>query len=488
MLKNDQKSCQPDLKTCPFCGKAAVFSKFGGKSSGLETFFHVSCHPCGVIISGSSEAEVISKWNTRVFSVGEEVYIDISLFSGIEQAPQTDSGIASIKLKHISVRTAVTALNDLRIFSKSSNSSSKKEDNGKDKAKSSSSRSSSSGIFPDYWNRSVLVKGTKSQQDQALIALSAIDKPQKGMVDEVVFLQTVDVNEALAVLQDMYEALTIRKVAHDRLLISGQNKLVERALAAVERMDGTGLQVRVEAVIAYLTDREYRELGAKFGLHRSHLQGSLNSRFVDVFSSSYSGLLVDWFDRYLSAHVAANDGFAKGEILSSPVLTVLNGQQANIVVGQNVPFISKKSSGGDDEEDDKDETSVERKDVGLSFTIQPVIRPDGDFITLKVSQELSSINPESQLANAVDLIVDKKSVLSTVLVGNGDTVMLGGLRVHEAGNSIERVPLLGDIPLLGEIFTYRGSKKETRHLVVSLRVNVVSSPQKTVVTYSRWKG
>jgi len=87
MLKKDQKSSQPDLKTCPFCGKAAVFSSFNGsESSGLETFFHVSCHPCGVIISGSSEAEVISKWNTRIFSVNEDVFIDIPLRSGIEQA------------------------------------------------------------------------------------------------------------------------------------------------------------------------------------------------------------------------------------------------------------------------------------------------------------------------------------------------------------------------------------------------------------------
>jgi len=156
------------------------------------------------------------------FTGDPDLVVDFSrMLADIDQAPQTDSGIASIKLKHIAVRTAVAALNGLHIFGES-NSLSVKEDNEQGKTKTSSD---SSGIFPDYWNRSVLVKGTKAQQDMALIALSAIDKPQKGMVDEVVFLQTVDVNEALAVLQDMYEALTIRKVARDRLLISGQDNL-----------------------------------------------------------------------------------------------------------------------------------------------------------------------------------------------------------------------------------------------------------------------
>lgn len=423
------------------------------------------------------------------FSGDPDLVSDFSrMLADIDQPPQTDSGIASIRLKHISVRTAAAALADLNIFGKSNASKQSGGSSGQDGVQKTSGSSRASGIFPDYWNRSVVVRGTKEQQDMALVALSAIDKPQEGLVDEVVFLQTVEVDQALAVLRDMYEKLTIRKVAGDRLLISGEDKLVERALASVHRMDGTGLQVRVEAVIAYLTDREFRELGTKFGLNRSHLRASLNSSFADVFPDSYSGLLVDFFDRYLSAHVAANDGFAKGEILSSPVLTVLNGQEAEIIVGQNVPFLSKKSTSSSKDDDSEDGTSVERKDVGLSFTVKPVIRPDGDFIILKVSQELSSVNPESQLSNAVDLIVDKKSVASTVLVGNGDTIMLGGLRVDEVGKSVDMVPFLGEIPLLGQLFTYTAEKVETRHLVVSLRVNVVSSPQKSIITFSPVKG
>ncbi|MGR0481832.1 MAG: hypothetical protein ACTFAL_10625 [Candidatus Electronema sp. V4] len=371
------------------------------------------------------------------------------MLAKVDQPPQTDSGIASIQLRHISVRTAVAALNDLKIFAKSGSSSAKGE--------KSASGSQSGGIFPDYWHRSVIISGTKNQQDMALLALSAIDKPQEGHADEVVFLNVLTADDALAALKELYEALSFRKLSAEQLLISGDRPLVDKALATVSKMDGAGLQVKVEAVFASLTDKEFLELGTSLSSTRSELDTSLNSSFVKVFPSPYSGALLNYFDEVLSVKFAAGEGFSKGEVISSPTLTVLNGKEASLVVGQNVPFLTQKEkkNGKKDEDEANSALSVERKDVGLSFKIKPVIRPDGDFISLTVAQELSSVNPESQLNNAVDLIVDKKSVSTTVLVGNGDLIFLGGLRYKEAGKSVEMVPLLGEIPLLGQLFTYR---------------------------------
>lgn len=396
------------------------------------------------------------------------------LLSDVDQPPQTDSGIATIRLKHISVRTALKAVADLRIFGKSIGSSDVKSEDGN----ASKETKSPGSVFPDYWNRSVVVNGSKAQQDTALLALSAIDKPQEGYVDEVVFLQTIPADQALAVLQDLYESLTVRKIADDRLLISGEEKLVDKALAIVSRMDGTGLQVKVEAVIAQLTDREFRELGMKLAYKTSSFGTSFNDGLSSALLSSTPGLLVDYIKGFFQADLSATDSIASGRIISSPMLTVLNGQEAQIVVGQNVPFLGKAdSSKKEDSDDDDNQTSVERKDVGLSFKVKPVIRPDGDFITLTISQELSNVNPDSQLSSAVDLIVDKKSLSTTVLAGNGDTVFLGGLRADESGKSFDTVPLLGDIPLIGPLFTYEARTTDIRHLVISLRVYVVAAPQ-----------
>jgi type II secretory pathway component GspD/PulD (secretin) len=404
----------------------------------------------------------------------------------IDQPPQADSGIASIRLRHIAVRTAVAALNDLAIFSKGSSS--------KDEDKSGGGKKSASGIFPDYWNRSVIIHGSKQQQDMALLALSAIDKPQEGHADEVAFLSVLTADDALAALKELYESLNVRKLSDDRLLISGDRPVVDKALATVSKMDGAGLQVKVEAVFASLTDKEFLELGSSLSSTRSDFSSSISSSFVKVFPAPYSGALLNYFDEVLSVKFAAGEGFSKGEVISSPTLTVLNGKEAALVVGQNVPFLtqkdkkSKKDENGDDEESTG--LSVERKDVGLAFKIKPVIRPDGDFISLTVSQELSSVNPESQLKNAVDLIVDKKSVATTVLVGNGDLIFLGGLRYQEAGKSVEMVPLLGEIPLLGQLFTYRSEVVHSRNLIISLRVNVISAPEQDVqdITFSAQKG
>lgn len=382
-----------------------------------------------------------------------------SLLSQVDQLSADDSGIASVRLKYISVRTALKAVQDLKIF------------DGK-----------KSAVFPDYWNRSVIVRGAKEQQDITLLALSAIDKPQQGYVDEVVFVQTIPADQALAMLQDMYESLAVRKIADDRLLISGEEKLVDKALAVATRMDGTGLQVKVEAVVAQLTDREFRELGIKLASNRSDLAVSFNDKLSSVVLSASPGTLIDYFDGMFTASLSATDTKAHGSVLSSPVLTVLNGQEANIVVGQNVPFLGKASASKKDKEKDKDDDSdesadVERRDVGLTFKVRPVIRPDGDFITLTISQELSSVNPDSQLSSAVDLIVDKKSLSTTVLAGNGDTIFLGGLRADERGKSFDTVPLLGDLPLIGPLFAYEAKTTEIRHLVISLRVNVMAAPQ-----------
>ena len=421
------------------------------------------------------------------FSGDPDLVADFTgMLSNIDQPPQTDGGIASIRLKHIPVRAAVEALSALSIFGKGSGDASS---SGTKDGKQEGGMKSSSGIYPDYWNRSVLVNGTKQQQDMALVALSAIDKPRQGRADEAVYLNTLTADDALPLLKDMYEALSIRKASDDRLLISGDSPLVQDALATVAKLDGSGQQVKVEAVIASLTDREFRELGTRLSSKRANFTSALNSSFVKIFPVPYSGLLLDYFNDVVAVDFAAGDGFAKGEVISSPVLTVLNGKEASLLVGQNVPFLTQKESNQskkDAEKDGKEDTtgvSVQRNDIGLTFKIKPVIRPDGDFINLTVSQEMSSVNPESQLSNAIDLIVDKKNISSTILAGNGDMIFLGGLRYQEAGKSVTTVPLLGDIPVLGQLFTYSSEIVQTRNLVVSLRLKVVSAPEQGKVTF-----
>ncbi|WPD22851.1 MAG: hypothetical protein SD837_22040 [Candidatus Electrothrix scaldis] len=443
-------------------------------------------------------AEILYKNKMAVYGYGDNQMVSfsgspklvtefITLLKRIDlPALRDESGVLSLTVEHISVKRAVQALSDLQIFkgsSKKSNSggSSGKKAKGKSKNKSGSGTVSSSfPVFPDYWHSAILVFGTRKQQDIIRTVLAALDKPDQGQNDAVVFLHTVSSDEVEPILQEMFGDLRIHAYSENRLHLAGEAAIVSHAVAVARRLDGTGLQVKVEAVVAYLTDSQFRELGARFAFTRSDLSGSINDGLSSMVLSSNPGMLLNFFDGIVNVDLTAKDSSGKGKIISSPVLTVLNGHEAHIMIGRNVPFItkSKKSSDEEEEEDkEKDTITVDRHDVGLSFSVKPSIQPDGDFIALTVNQELSNVSEDSQLDGAVDLVMDKKSLSSTVLVGDGDTILLGGLRSDETGTSIEKVPLLGELPVLGPLFSYKSEKTESLHLVVSLRVKTVSAPQ-----------
>lgn len=358
-----------------------------------------------------------------------------------------DNDITAIRLQNISVKTAIKALTDTQLIPANT-------------------------FYPDYWNRSVIVKGSQYERNVALATLRAIDKPQTGWIDQLEYVHTVDTEALTALISSACENVEIRKVATDRVLLSGFEADVEKASALLHKIDGTGMQVKVEAIIAYLTDREFKELGVRLSYLDSHNTHILNRGLIDSLTASNTGLLLDYFNDFLGITFAAEEGIAHGEILSSPILTVLNGQEARIHVGQNVPYLSRANFNQNDGEETG--TSIERKDVGITFVVKPSIEPNGEFVHLDVSQEVSNITGDSKLSQgAVDIIFDKKEISSTVLVADGDTIFLGGLRTEENGSARDFIPLLGELPILGKLFTYDVSEKENRHLIVSLRVNVL---------------
>lgn len=369
----------------------------------------------------------------------------MNLLSKIDIPQENDFEI--IRVKNISVKTAIKALADTKLI----------KDNT---------------FFPDYWNRSIIVKGSPYERQVARAVIGSIDKPQTGWIDQLEYIRTVDSEAVISVLGSTCENVEVRKVAADRVLISGFEQDVDKASALLHKIDGTGLQVKVEAIIAYLTDREFKELGIRLSGSGANFIGSLNQSVINKIITPNTGLLLDYFNDQLGISIAAKEGKSHGEILSSPVLTVLNGQQARIHVGQNVPYLSTANFNKNDGTETG--TSIERQDIGITFNVRPSIEPGGEFVHLEVSQEVSNVIDDSELSqDAIDIIVDKKEIQSTVMIADGDTIFLGGLRSEENGTAKDYVPLLGELPILGKLFTYDVEQKENRHLIVSLRVKVI---------------
>jgi general secretion pathway protein D len=326
-------------------------------------------------------------------------------------------------------------------------------------------------VLPNYWNRSIILRGPVQEVADIESALKTIDQPRQGNVRQIAFISSLTSDQAVPALTGLYENLTVQAVTPRKLLLSGPAEQVTQALELLGRLDGSDYQVRVETIIANLTDSEFHELGVKISdQDDDSFQFSLNDH-LDSLIVNNTGLLVDYFSDLIGLRLKAQDGVSHGEILSSPVLTVLNGQTARLHVGQNVPFLSQKKLISDDSEE-SEALEIKRHDVGVKFAITPAIDPAGEFIHLTVNQEVSSVQ-EEQTAAAADLITDKKELSTTVVVADGDTIFLGGMKSEETSTTTNRVPLLGSIPLVGGLFTYKSDKQVTRHLVIGLKVNVI---------------
>ena len=159
-------------------------------------------------------------------------------------------------------------------------------------------------------------------------------------------------------------------------------------------------------------------------------------------------------------------------VLSTPNLLTLDNEEAKIVIGQNVPFVTGQYTSNNTTAGSVNPfQTIERKDVGLTLRVKPQISENGT-VKLQIYQEVSRLDPAS-LNSSTGLITNKRSIESSVLVEDGAIVVLGGLLQDDYGNSQERVPGLGDVPFFGNLFRSESRSRKKTNLMVFLRPVVV---------------
>ena len=165
------------------------------------------------------------------------------------------------------------------------------------------------------------------------------------------------------------------------------------------------------------------------------------------------------------------------DLLSTPSITTMDNEEAKIVVGQNVPFRTGSTVSGSAGVINPF-TTIEREDVGLTLEVTPHINA-GNLVRLKIHQEVSEVDPASLTVigsdGASDLITNKRTIDTTVLVDDGEVIILGGLMKDKSTISSSRVPLLGSIPGLGYLFKSESKTFEKKNLLVFLRPTVLKS-------------
>ena len=295
------------------------------------------------------------------------------------------------------------------------------------------------------------------------------------------------------------------------LIINAPNAVYDSLRAVISKLDIRRAQVFVKALIAEVTVDNSAELGVQWagaapagsgavgGITNFPLTGSgiVSTAASPSSLANDAGLALGFISGTvklaggqtvvgLSAFARALQSVSGVNVLSTPDLLTLDNTEAKIMVGQNVPFItgSYSTAGTVGTVGVNPFQTVERKNVGLTLKIKPQITA-GNNIKMQIYENVSSIAPN--LSGAIDLITNKRELKTTVIVANGKTIVLGGLISDEVENNWQGVPLLDDIPWIGNLFRYRQRVKKKTNLMVFLKPVIVrDSEQSEGFTASRY--
>src|SRR5688572_33348219 len=215
---------------------------------------------------------------------------------------------------------------------------------------------------------------------------------------------------------------------------------------------GTNFSTAIGAnILGVATDPRTIGAGLNFGV----IRGALRIPGTDIEIAN------------LALLARALEGDSGANILSTPNVLTLDNEEAKIVVGQNVPFITGSFTPTAGSAVNPFQT-IERKDIGLTLRVTPQVSEAG-AVKLKIFQEVSNVTRDKFLTGSADIITNKRSLESTVLVDNGQIVVLGGLIQDDQQASVDKVPLLGDIPYVGAFFKYESRNRKRTNLMVFIR-------------------
>ena len=320
-----------------------------------------------------------------------------------------------------------------------------------------------------------LVGGPAAATNPVAVALA---DPAEGVVD---------LRQAAPSLQGA-EEVTIQPVIETNAVVVRAREEIHADIAALIReLDQRRPQVLIEAAIVEVSGDVSEALGVQLGFGTATPPGGFAAT-----SFSPAGVTLDNILRILDVPVASainpsglsiglsrKDNFGillqalgqstKANLLSTPSITTLDNQPAEIIVGQNVPF--RTGSFATDGNTTTPFTTIERKDVGITMRVVPRVN-QGDVIQLEVSQEVSSL-VNANIDGAADLITNRRSIKTTVLADNGGTIVLGGLITDDRQSVRAEVPGLGKIPILGELFRSRSEQRRKQTLFVFLRPTIL---------------
>ena len=427
----------------------------------------------------------------------------ISIIRRIDQA--SDEDIEVVSLQHASAAEIVRIMTALT------------QNRGADGAPVTTS------LVADARTNSVLIGGDKAERLRLRALIAHLDTPlQEGGDTQVRYLRYADAEELATKLQQHFSeqaqagpagqaaapaALADVSVWADTqtnaIVVSAPPKMMRSLMQIVDKLDIRRAQVLVEAIIVEVIVDQKNELGVSVAVEASGEDAPIGvTNFPDFLAgvvqlgtaagggaTDPSGLIGEGgtigvgriTDNGVSfaAILRAAEGAADTNLISTPSVVTTDNEEATLNVGQEVPFVtgSFTNTGGTGGSVNPFQT-IQRQQIGVKLAITPQIN-EGDSMVLDIAQEISSIAQSA--GGAVDLITNQRIVETTVIVDDGEILVLGGLLEDVLRESDQRVPLLGSIPVLGNLFRARKTEKIKTNLMIFIRPTILRDSTTTAL-------
>mgnify|MGYP001816566546 FL=1 len=422
----------------------------------------------------------------------------LKIIAGVDR-PDSDE-LEIIPLKHASASELVSIFNSLNAGASAKDASSKIK------------------LAADDRTNSILVTGDRSSRLKVRATITYLDTPLEdgGGNTHVIYLKYAKAENLVKILTGLKEqsnktAVSKVKAAPvkatsgsvisqnaiiqgdeetNALIITADPNTVKNLKAVIRQLDIRRAQVLVEAIIAEITTNNNKEVGVGIAVDGTTREsGALPagiSNFAgvgDLLLSVATGTAPTTLPSGLSFGLGGDNGSGirygallralqtdqNTNILSTPNIVTLDNEEAELIVGQNLPFVTGSFTGTGSTNPNNPFQTIERQDVGLTLKVTPQIN-EGDTVQMVIEQEVSSVIPgtfEQGIATR------KRSIKTSVLVDDGGILILGGLIADEVSDTQSKVPLLGDIPVIGFLFRTENTTKSKQNLMVFLRPTIL---------------
>jgi len=384
-------------------------------------------------------------------------------------------------------------------------------------------------VVADDRTNSIIVSGDSKARARLINLIQRMDQElQTSGNTRVIFLNYSKAADLVKVLQGVSASIQAEeqgtgkgKVGKSRdvsidfhedsnaLVITAEPDMLRSLEEVIRQLDIRRAQVQVEAIIVEVFEGDGTTLGVQIGSEKYGVQqftngvvgiGSLavgvnqarDKTIVDTITTTsngdtvvvpteksqlgdfstlasllggVNGLLTGVVKDGWAAVVQAVSTDTNSNVLATPHLTTMDNEEAFFIVGQEVPIITGSTTGSNNANPFQ---SVDRKEIGIKLKVTPQIN-EGDAVQLTIEQEVSSLSG----ATSVDVLINKREIKTSVIVDDGGTIVLGGLIDEDVQESVSKVPLLGDIPILGNLFKSTTTSKRKRNLMVFIRPTII---------------